>query len=355
MISFGEDKENGSREILENAGRGIPESTSCELSQSTGCRIPQNASYEIPQSTSCGLSIIDFGIARTFKNDAEQDTHHFGTRAYAPPEQFGFGQTDVRTDIYALGMILFFLLTGENPSANDRKNNFEKLRAFDNLRSVVVRATELDPKKRFSNVRELKQAFLQGIQESAPASAKNFAGSENLAGTSSFASTGRLTNANDFAGNLTAANNPSPETMPNPGFSPQEHSHAPHKETHGRQPHSAIGRFLSKIPEFPGVVWDILLLFFFGICCIGAVQNIIYPKNSTSVAASLPLPGRILAYGSVVLLVCGPVFFAICDRRPLLRAFPKLKKISLGRDFLTCFIVLIVGIFLVALSSNITY
>lgn len=43
------------------------------------------------------------------------DTSHFGTRAYAPPEQFGYGQTDVRSDVYALGMLLFYLLCEETP------------------------------------------------------------------------------------------------------------------------------------------------------------------------------------------------------------------------------------------------
>lgn len=59
--------------------------------------------------------IIDFGSARTWNPDASTDTTHFLTRCYAPPEQFGFGQTDERTDVYALGKILYFCLTGEQP------------------------------------------------------------------------------------------------------------------------------------------------------------------------------------------------------------------------------------------------
>ena len=59
--------------------------------------------------------VIDLGIARTYDKDAVCDTSHFGTRAYAPPEQFGYGQTDVRSDVYALGMLLFYLLCEETP------------------------------------------------------------------------------------------------------------------------------------------------------------------------------------------------------------------------------------------------
>ena len=59
--------------------------------------------------------VIDLGIARTYDKDAVCDTSHFGTCAYAPPEQFGYGQTDVRSDVYALGMLLFYLLCEETP------------------------------------------------------------------------------------------------------------------------------------------------------------------------------------------------------------------------------------------------
>ncbi len=56
-------------------------------------------------------TLIDFGIARRYRAGEGADTVRFGTRAYAPPEQFGFGQTSVRSDVYALGMVLLFCLT----------------------------------------------------------------------------------------------------------------------------------------------------------------------------------------------------------------------------------------------------
>ena len=60
--------------------------------------------------------LIDLGIARTWREGAEADTTRLGTRSYAPPEQFGFGQTSVRSDVYALGAVLWFCLTGEDPA-----------------------------------------------------------------------------------------------------------------------------------------------------------------------------------------------------------------------------------------------
>ena len=65
--------------------------------------------------TFSSLVIIDLGIARVWRDGADADTVKFGTRPYAPPEQYGFGQTSVRSDVYALGALLFFCLTGTDP------------------------------------------------------------------------------------------------------------------------------------------------------------------------------------------------------------------------------------------------
>ncbi|MGN0413918.1 MAG: serine/threonine-protein kinase [Agathobacter sp.] len=60
-----------------------------------------------------GLALIDFGISRVFKKDGTQDTHFCGTAAFAPPEQYGFMQTDIRSDIYSFGMVLSWMITGK--------------------------------------------------------------------------------------------------------------------------------------------------------------------------------------------------------------------------------------------------
>jgi serine/threonine protein kinase len=63
---------------------------------------PQNIIVQ-PDGT---IVLIDFDIARQYREDAETDTQCFGTRLYAPPEQYGFSQTDCRADIYSLGVLL---------------------------------------------------------------------------------------------------------------------------------------------------------------------------------------------------------------------------------------------------------
>jgi serine/threonine protein kinase len=73
------------------------------------------------------------------KDDLEQDTRLLGTRGYAPPEQFGFAQTDARTDIYALGMTIEQLL-GEKA----KKPRYKR---------IIKKCTDLNPAKRYQSVK----------------------------------------------------------------------------------------------------------------------------------------------------------------------------------------------------------
>ena len=101
-----------------------------------------------------GVALIDFDIARVFKKDRESDTFFFGTLAYAPPEQYGFSQTDARTDIYSLGILLRWLLTGsvkENPN----------VRVYRPLSKIIRKCTAFSPKERFSDVDQVKKALLR--------------------------------------------------------------------------------------------------------------------------------------------------------------------------------------------------
>ncbi len=63
------------------------------------------------------IKIIDFGIAREYKEQKLADTTVLGTKGYAPPEQYS-GQTDARSDIFALGMTMHHLLTGVDPRSS---------------------------------------------------------------------------------------------------------------------------------------------------------------------------------------------------------------------------------------------
>lgn len=81
------------------------------------------------------IRLIDFDAAREEKPQAESDTRLIGTRGYAPPEQYGFAQTDGRADIYALGVTFQELLGKE---AKKRR-----------WRHILKRCTALEPKRRY--------------------------------------------------------------------------------------------------------------------------------------------------------------------------------------------------------------
>ncbi len=112
-----------------------------------------------PASRSCCPVLIDFGIARVWREGEEADTTHFGTRSYAPPEQYGFGQTDVRSDVYALGMLTFFCLTGREATPADRECDFACAEVSPAWRGVITKATSLDPNDRYQSVAEMRDAL----------------------------------------------------------------------------------------------------------------------------------------------------------------------------------------------------
>lgn len=111
-----------------------------------------------PDNIICGadghIKLIDFGAARNYKIYQTKDTVYFGTLGYAPPEQFGFGQTDHRTDIFSIGMTMLHMLTGKAPERGDK--NILSHDIPRKLRKIIFTATQFDPDKRYSNVAALQ-------------------------------------------------------------------------------------------------------------------------------------------------------------------------------------------------------
>ena len=104
------------------------------------------------------LRLIDFGIAREYKLDKQEDTDIIGTRGFAAPEQFGRNQTDARSDIFSLGVTLYSLLTGEDP--NNLLYDFKPLRELDKnisrgMEYIVGKCTRNNPDERYQNAYEL--------------------------------------------------------------------------------------------------------------------------------------------------------------------------------------------------------
>lgn len=100
------------------------------------------------------IILIDFGAAREYKNLSTKDTVYVGTVGYAPPEQFGFGQTDARADIYGIGMSFYHLLTGRAPQRGE-KAAFANSSISPDIQRIIDTATRFDPEERYSSVSDM--------------------------------------------------------------------------------------------------------------------------------------------------------------------------------------------------------
>lgn len=92
------------------------------------------------------VKLVDLNAAKPCNVDATRDTVLIGTQGYAAPEQYGFGASSVLTDIYAIGVLMNEMLTGQLPGTQ---------LANGKLRHIICRCVELSPKNRFQSVRQL--------------------------------------------------------------------------------------------------------------------------------------------------------------------------------------------------------
>ena len=94
--------------------------------------------------------LIDFDAARFHKLEAENDTQILGTTGFAAPEQYGLSQSDLRADIYAVGILINVMLTGEHPSRHLVEGKMGR---------IVDRCTHVNPQRRYKNVLRLMEAL----------------------------------------------------------------------------------------------------------------------------------------------------------------------------------------------------
>lgn len=97
------------------------------------------------------VTLIDFNASKFFRTNKSRDTIPMGTVDYAAPEQYGFSQSDARTDIYPLGIILNTMLTGSIP-----KNGVYPDRR---ISSVISKCISIDPDKRYNSVKKFQKAL----------------------------------------------------------------------------------------------------------------------------------------------------------------------------------------------------
>lgn len=93
------------------------------------------------------VNLIDFNAARHVNADKNEDTRMLGTVYFAAPEQFGFGQSDERTDIYGLGATINYIMTGDKPGAGIAECRFSDI-----LKKCLI----VDAKDRYQSAEELR-------------------------------------------------------------------------------------------------------------------------------------------------------------------------------------------------------
>lgn len=119
------------------------------------------------------VKFIDFGVARTHKLGKAKDTVAIGTFGYAPPEQYGKGQTDARSDVYTLGATLFHLLTNlpPRPLYTPKPGEIQALNPSvqQQTEQIVIRAMQQDRDARYASAadmeRDLQAALAQPLPE----------------------------------------------------------------------------------------------------------------------------------------------------------------------------------------------
>lgn len=105
------------------------------------------------------LRLIDFGIAREYKEGNKGDTIAGWTPGFSAPEQVNKSkQSDPRSDIYALGMTMHYLLTGVYPDENIY--NPKPIREYnaqlpEGLERIIVKCTQFEPDDRYANCKEV--------------------------------------------------------------------------------------------------------------------------------------------------------------------------------------------------------
>lgn len=96
---------------------------------------------------------IDFGTMRSYKKDESRDTFVVGTRGTAAPEQYGYTQTDQRTDVYAIGQTMLYMV-----SESYEMNQLSECAVSRRMKKIIEKACSFEPDKRYGDAAQLRRA-----------------------------------------------------------------------------------------------------------------------------------------------------------------------------------------------------
>ncbi|MGI6536155.1 MAG: serine/threonine-protein kinase [Eggerthellaceae bacterium] len=258
-----------------------------------------------------GPRIIDLGIARRFDPASDKDTHTWGTYGYAAPEQFGFGQSDERTDIFALGMLYWFLLTGTDPDANleqqlartsgqdgesDDGEHADRPRIPAGARQVIRECTAVSPEKRFSNV----QALITALQWSDDAAADM---------------------PEDAPGRTASSDAASPAAAPQPAQTAENGAGGRAAPEAVRPSKRTAATRAKRARSLPAKLWFIASSTIVGVMVLGACAFTFAPWRFSYPEALLR--GVLASVGTLLFFIPGWLastnVFGFCDKTPFLR------------------------------------
>lgn len=108
-------------------------------------------------TTSGKIMLIDFGISKLYIADEEADTIPMGSNGYAAPEQQNLEHTCKQTDIYGIGMVMYFMAVGKAASTvldpfvdESYGDNIDS-----NLKKIIQHCSKTDINERYTSVEEL--------------------------------------------------------------------------------------------------------------------------------------------------------------------------------------------------------
>ena len=282
------------------------------------------------------LMIIDLGIARTWRAGAPHDTVRLGTPGYAPPEQFGYGQTSPQSDLYAAGMVVAFCIIGTHPTGDLRESGFSDPRIPASLRTVLAKATALDPSQRFKSAHDMKEALDEAArqcrspQPSAPWAKGEYGAHDELA------------NVNCNEPRIYDADNPlllssvqdEQESVEQTVQFPGQRNPLPQDKRRPADESGNRSRLPFRIPHGIGVAWNVLLGLLWAFLFFVSMDVAIEAR--TEFLDPLPIWFRIAMYLGFVVLPTTAVAILLADKRRLRNRFPVLGRYSWPKMALAC-------------------
>ena len=117
-------------------------------------------------SPSGKIVLIDFGISKVYKSDTNQDTIRAGSNGFAAPEQYGAGKCCAQTDIYGIGMLIYFMVKGKIPYTGIEPlmdENYDD-DINDCLRIIIQKCVKIDIMDRYISAQSLKKDILKVLK-----------------------------------------------------------------------------------------------------------------------------------------------------------------------------------------------